>query len=166
MAASSKMPSFEETLKITEEKTSPILEFAMKAGALLGGGTEEEIEKLSQFGRYLGIAFQLTDDLLDFTGTSTQEKDIGGDLREGKKTPLMVLINENQPEMVQKYLGKELIEEDFKFFASNIQKELMKIGLHAKKYVAKALGSLEGLEDSQAKALLRELVRSMAERTQ
>ncbi|NOX97063.1 MAG: polyprenyl synthetase family protein [Nitrospirae bacterium] len=50
---------------IHHRKTGALLELCLKAGAILGGGTQEEIESLSRYGRDIGLAFQIGDDILD-----------------------------------------------------------------------------------------------------
>ena len=72
---------------IHKNKTTAIIQAALKAGALLGKGTPEEIEALDKFGYCLGMAFQIQDDILDII--STQEelgKPIKSDEKNGKAT--------------------------------------------------------------------------------
>ena len=73
------------------KKTAAMSEMCCKVGALLGGGSEKEIKSLSSFGKNIGIAFQIQDDLLDITGDEEKfGKKVGGDLIEGKKTFLFI----------------------------------------------------------------------------
>lgn len=51
-------------------KTAALISFACQAGAIIGNAPQELMEKLAAFGTYLGLAFQLTDDLLDVTANS------------------------------------------------------------------------------------------------
>jgi len=81
--------SIPEYLKMIEYKTAVLVGGAMKMGAIVARASEEDQNKIYNFGRYLGIAFQLQDDYLDAFGNSdTFGKQIGGDIIENKKTYL------------------------------------------------------------------------------
>jgi len=73
------------------KKTAAMSEMCCTIGALLGGGSPKEIKAVSLFGKNIGIAFQIQDDLLDITGVEKEfGKKVGGDLIEGKKTFLFI----------------------------------------------------------------------------
>lgn len=89
---------FEKTKVVTEEeyfnivkwKTATLYGTAAKVGAIVGGGTEEEIESLHLYGFNLGIAFQIRDDVLGLVGDEALlRKPVGDDLRQGKRTILV-----------------------------------------------------------------------------
>ena len=83
--------SREEYLRMIELKTSVLLKGALQIGAVLGGANEKDIENIGEFGRCLGLAFQLQDDLLDTYGNvDVFGKNIGGDIVAGKKTILTI----------------------------------------------------------------------------
>lgn len=83
--------SLEAYLNMIELKTSVLLAASVKIGALLGGATVGNADKLYEFGRNLGIAFQLQDDYLDAFGAVEQTgKQQGGDIRDNKKTFLLL----------------------------------------------------------------------------
>jgi len=83
--------SIEEYLLMIEKKTAAMAEMCCKIGAYLGGGTEVEVKALSKFGKNIGIAFQIQDDLLDISADEKEfGKIVGGDLMEGKKTYLFL----------------------------------------------------------------------------
>ncbi len=83
--------SIEEYIIMIRKKTAAMSEMCCKVGAELGGGSKEEIKALAKFGRNIGIAFQIQDDLLDvFASEADFGKSIGGDLVEGKKTYLLI----------------------------------------------------------------------------
>ena len=80
-----------EYILMIQLKTAAMIEMCCKIGAMLGGGSDEEIKALAGFGKNIGIAFQIQDDLLDITGNENElGKFIGGDLVEGKKTFLFI----------------------------------------------------------------------------
>lgn len=73
------------------KKTAAMSEMCCTIGALLGGGSTKEIKAVSLFGKNIGIAFQIQDDLLDISGNEKEfGKKVGGDLIEGKKTFLFI----------------------------------------------------------------------------
>ena len=58
--------SFDDYLKVMEYKTATAFEMAAKLGAVIGGGSEEQIESLAEYGKNIGIAYQIRDDLMDW----------------------------------------------------------------------------------------------------
>jgi geranylgeranyl diphosphate synthase type II len=79
----------DEYIRMIELKTSVLLAASLKIGALIGGSTEGNAAKLYEFGRALGIAFQLQDDYLDAFGDAEKlGKQTGGDILADKKTYL------------------------------------------------------------------------------
>ena len=83
--------SLEEYLHMIELKTSVLLAASLQMGAMLGGATPRNYHKLYEFGKNLGIAFQIQDDYLDAFGNSEKfGKETGGDIRRNKKTFLLL----------------------------------------------------------------------------
>jgi geranylgeranyl diphosphate synthase type I len=73
------------------KKTAVLFMYAAEAGAILGGGTKEQISGLNEYGKFLGLGFQIWDDYLDMSSDEkTLGKDIGNDIRNGKKTLIAV----------------------------------------------------------------------------
>jgi octaprenyl-diphosphate synthase len=99
----------EEYLTIIEKKTAVLISAACATGAILGSASPEKIDALSQFGKNIGMAFQITDDTLDYTGKKQEfGKSIGKDLEEGKITlPLIFAIKQSTEEEKDKI--KEII---------------------------------------------------------
>jgi octaprenyl-diphosphate synthase len=81
-------------LEIIKAKTAELFAAAAEAGAVSAGATPRQCEALRRFGQDLGLAFQLVDDALDYSGdTATLGKNAGDDFREGKATlPLLLTI--------------------------------------------------------------------------
>lgn len=79
-------------------KTGSLFSLASVAGAILGGGSEEEIKCMGKYGLYLGMAFQIKDDILNITGNAKSTgKPNGGDLKNGKFTlPIAHALKEVQ----------------------------------------------------------------------
>ena len=86
--------SEEEHLEIIRRKTAYLFGGCSQIGGMLGGVSAEQAAALREYGFNLGVAFQLVDDLLDYTATeSALGKPIGSDLREGKITlPVIYLL--------------------------------------------------------------------------
>ncbi|WP_428331188.1 polyprenyl synthetase family protein [Mucilaginibacter sp.] len=81
----------DEYLNMIRLKTAVVLGGALKIGALIGGADIKDADLLSNFGEYLGIAFQLQDDILDVYGDPEKfGKQVGGDIISNKKTYLLI----------------------------------------------------------------------------
>lgn len=76
-------------------KTGALIEASVRCGAILGGGTDKEVEALSEYGKYIGLAFQVYDDILNIEGSQERlGKKIGTDLVRQKATyPLLLGMN-------------------------------------------------------------------------
>ena len=100
----------ERYLQVIRSKTAKLFEAAAQLGALLAGASEADIEAAAEYGRSIGTAFQLIDDVLDYSGNSTDiGKNVGDDLREGKPTlPLIWLLQNGTIE--QRKLVRTCIE--------------------------------------------------------
>ncbi len=84
---------------VVDGKTAALTEVACRLGALYAGATEATAETLAAFGRNLGVAFQVADDLLDLTGSEEKAgKTLGTDLEQGKLTlPLIHALAKRSP---------------------------------------------------------------------
>lgn len=89
----------EQHLEISIRKTAHLFSACSQLGAVLGSAGEEKEELLRLYGLNVGLAFQLVDDVLDFTSDeSTLGKPVGSDLKEGKLTlPLIYLMRDGEP---------------------------------------------------------------------
>ena len=83
--------SLSEYLDLIYRKTACLFSVCMRVGGILGGATEVQEDRLGQYGRDLGIAFQIVDDVLDLTASeSVLGKPVASDLREGKATMAVI----------------------------------------------------------------------------
>jgi geranylgeranyl diphosphate synthase type II len=83
--------TLDEYIEMIRKKTAALAQMCCELGAYLVNGTNRDVKCLSDYGKYLGIAFQIQDDLLDVTADKAEfGKRIGGDLMEGKKTFLFI----------------------------------------------------------------------------
>ncbi|MEA1925203.1 MAG: polyprenyl synthetase family protein [Candidatus Altiarchaeota archaeon] len=172
--------SFEERVDVTEQeyiemiegKTAVLLEAAVRSGAVLGNGSEDEIDCLASFGLNVGLAFQIKDDVLGVTADEEKlGKPVGSDVIEGKKNLLVIkaleLLDDEQREKLTVILSKKdntdvevrkaisLIE---KSRAMNYCRERMDY------YCRKAGDSLMKLRESDARDDLVELSGFITER--
>ncbi|MEO9308205.1 MAG: polyprenyl synthetase family protein [Nitrososphaera sp.] len=94
MAKSSKIPSEDQYIKMIEKKTSSLFVASCAMGAISADKNDADVKRLSTFGRNLGIAFQIIDDLIGVTGDpKITKKPVGNDIREGKKSlPILMAI--------------------------------------------------------------------------
>jgi geranylgeranyl diphosphate synthase, type II len=83
--------TIKDYIKMIEKKTAAMIAMCTSVGSYIGGADDKTIKALFSFGKNLGIAFQIEDDLLDLIGNSKEfGKNVGGDLVEGKKTFLFL----------------------------------------------------------------------------
>jgi octaprenyl-diphosphate synthase len=86
-----KLISLDEHFDLIYRKTACLFSVCMRMGAILSGATSEQEENLAQYGRDLGMAFQIVDDVLDLTASEdVLGKPVASDLREGKVTMAVI----------------------------------------------------------------------------
>jgi octaprenyl-diphosphate synthase len=97
-------------LQVIRSKTARLFEAAAEVGALISGASEADIAAAGEYGGSLGTAFQLIDDVLDYSGNAAEiGKNVGDDLREGKPTlPLIYVMENGTPQ--QRELVRSCIE--------------------------------------------------------
>jgi geranylgeranyl diphosphate synthase type II len=106
--------SHEEYLRMIELKTAVLLAASAKIGAIIGGSDDREADLLYEFGRNLGLAFQIQDDLLDIYGdVKVFGKILGGDIISNKKTYLLVKALEIASVEQAKQLHKQFALKEF-----------------------------------------------------
>jgi octaprenyl-diphosphate synthase len=149
-------------ISVIEKKTAKLFEAACQLGAILAGRTDME-ERLATFGRELGAAFQVADDVLDYTADAdTLGKNIGDDLAEGKPTLPLILtrkyVDDDQRNMIDTTIregGLERIAEIVQLIrTSGALRDSMAV---ARERSAAATQSLAPLPDSPWKDALLEL---------
>lgn len=101
----------ESYMRVIYSKTARLFEAAAQSSGILAGATEAQEQGLQDYGRYLGTAFQLIDDLLDYSADGqTLGKNVGDDLSEGKPTlPLLHAMRHGNPQ--QTAMIREAIEQ-------------------------------------------------------
>lgn len=91
--------TFEMYLAVVESKTAALFAAAAQAGAVIAGATARDEDAMRSFGRNLGVAYQLVDDALDYSGREKAlGKSVGDDFREGKMTlPVVYALDRSGP---------------------------------------------------------------------
>jgi geranylgeranyl diphosphate synthase type II len=160
-------------LKMITYKTAVLLGASMKMGAIIARANKDDQNKIYDFGKYLGIAFQLQDDYLDAFGDESKfGKKIGGDNLENKKTFLYLkaiefLGEENKSQLLALYSNNNISEEKI-IKAKVLFKESGSVDYtikEIKKYTNSAFEILESLNISnEKKKLLYEFGNSLMDR--
>ncbi|MCW5296786.1 octaprenyl diphosphate synthase [Herbaspirillum lusitanum] len=153
----------EDYLRVIRSKTAKLFEAAAQLGALISGADEAGIEAAGEYGRSLGTAFQLIDDVLDYSGNAAEiGKNVGDDLREGKPTlPLIYLMENGSPE--QRELVRSCIENGDEQHFDQILAAITSSGAldytrrEAQKAAQRAANAVQSLPDSKYKNSLLEL---------
>jgi len=151
--------SKDQYMEVITAKTAVLISAACACGAILSGASSAHRESLSQFGLHCGIAFQLIDDLLDYTSSEgVFGKPVGKDLREGKMTlPLIYTLSQFDGVDREKVRGR-LSEEACQALIERVRRDgaLERIREEAQEYVDRAANCLKIFPDSETK---RDLIR-------
>jgi geranylgeranyl diphosphate synthase type I len=164
--------SEEDYIYMIGAKTSSLFKVCAEVGAIAAGASTQIIASLGSFAWDAGIAFQIVDDILGITADVTKlGKPVGSDIREGKKTIIMInaLKNANHEQRVillEAMKGEETTHEAIES-ATRVLEELGSIDYakkEATKYLDSAINNLRNLEETEAKKILIELVNYFVQR--
>jgi len=147
----------EDYLRRIYAKTAAMFELATEAAAVLAGASEPEVEALRRYGTDLGMAFQIMDDVLDFTGDArVLGKPVGSDLRQGLVTLPVLLYLEAHPEdpLIRRILAggsgdEAAIEEAVRRIRGS--EAIARAIAEAEAFVRRGLAQLQGLPDGPAR---------------
>jgi geranylgeranyl diphosphate synthase, type I len=153
-------------LDMISKKTGALFELSAKGGAVIGGGTAEEIAGLTMYGMALGLAFQIWDDYLDMSSDATTlGKDIGNDIRNGKKTLIAVHslfhATGKQKQLLDDIFGNRSASEQDVKKVYDLFRELGSVEYarqRAVQYTKEAKNAIAVLKPSEAKELLHLLI--------
>ena len=153
-------------IKIIESKTAALFSSACEVGGVVSGANKSQKKKLFNFGKNLGTAFQLTDDALDYEGSSSQMgKNNGDDFYEGKVTLPVILALKNadrkEKDFWEKTFNKKIRNKTDLRIAKKIIKDKDTINqTHklANKYGEKAKNIMEDFESNPVRNALIDLV--------
>jgi octaprenyl-diphosphate synthase len=158
-------------LQVAERKTAQPIKAGAIVGGYLAGGSSEEIASLGKYGLDLGIAFQIVDDILDFTGDEKKTgKMVGNDLKEGNLTLPSLLAIMNSDDAKKAILAVISQEDPPVESVKECVKMVVKSGAIEKArgmgeyYGMEALGHLGCLSDTPYSKALRDVVAKVLER--
>ena len=162
----------EEYIEMIKKKTARIMQTACYGATLISTRSYEDAKKLGNYGLYVGLAFQIQDDILGLIGDpKVTGKPVGSDIRKGKKTILVIHALNNTDEDTAKRLLEILNKPEKTDEEVNEATEIIKkVGSieYAKdlalKYAKDALKALDGLPENEYKALLEDLAHYVVER--
>ena len=155
----------DEYLSVIKRKTAVLFEAACKTSAILADASDEQKKALSEYGYNLGIAFQMADDLFDYTmDTSKLGKEVGADLKEGKMTlPLIHALsqaNDGDKDVMTAIIEDEnFSDEDFKILVELLEKNagIAYTKEVAASYIARAKDVLSIFDPSETKDTLMDI---------
>jgi octaprenyl-diphosphate synthase len=157
-----------EYFEIIQSKTASLFASSCELGALAAGADEKTVKVFSEFGENLGIAFQVADDLIDITGAQEGEgKTLGRDIAEGKPTlpmiHLMAALKADEADKLTDELSNGLKPENYEemLFGCGSLEYSRKV---AREYCDRAIKCLDGVQDSESKELLGDIVRVVMDR--
>jgi geranylgeranyl diphosphate synthase type I len=174
MASSNKIPTIDEYLDMIRKKTASLFEVSCALGVLCSAEPlVGNVDNLSKFGRFTGIAFQLIDDLIGVTGDpKLTGKAVGNDIREGKKTyPILLALEHadtNKREKIMKVFGfkganRDYVEDAVYAISSlNIEEEVRRT---AHDNMIKAFESIKSYNETSAKKALVSSAKFIVERS-
>ncbi|MHA7647869.1 polyprenyl synthetase family protein [Nitrosopumilus sp. S4] len=162
LAEKKKIPTEAEYITMICKKTAALFDVSCAMGAICATSNKQDISNLSSFGRNLGIAFQITDDLIGVMGDSKiTKKPVGNDLREGKKSlPILMAIKlakAGDKKTILKAFGNSKISRNDLTKAVNVIRSLgieASVRKQALKYAEKAEKSLSKYSGSSKNELV------------
>ena len=170
--------TFEEYFNMISLKTAKLIETSAVIGAHVGLGSDDEVEKLRNYAKSLGIAFQLQDDLLDISSTEAEfGKSIGQDIIEGKKTYLILKTMQKlaassddyyeYKKIINRFYLNDGLDRESIPIMQRIFKELgiyEDIAVEIESQISRSIQSLSGLKQNTYTDALRWLVENLKNR--
>ena len=163
---------FDTYLAVIDAKTAALFAAAARAGAVIAGADERTENALCDYGRYLGVAFQLIDDALDYAGDGDAlGKNVGDDFREGKMTAPIVFALARATPADRSFWRRAIAEGDQREDDLRRAVEIMtgngaleETFACARRYVSKALDALSAAPSNVYSDALAELARQSLNR--
>lgn len=159
----------EEYLLTIQRKTASLLEAAGVAGVVLSGGDQAQMAAARDYANHLGLAFQVVDDVLDYTGSADElGKPVGNDIREGTVTLPLILATRLSPAPIPAILASARERDDYGAVvlavrrSGAIEKSLEVAGEHSRQAVVALEVFPAGPDREALTALARSLPRRRA----
>lgn len=154
-----------EYMEMVSRKTGALMEASARVGAILGGGKPREVRALAEYGRLVGMAFQIQDDMLGVSGDQRKfGKPVGSDIQKGKRTLIVVhalkrASREDRARLLRTLGDEGASRAEIRRAASILRKTgaIDYAARKARELVEEAKSKLRVLRDSEAKRFLLEL---------
>ncbi len=152
-----------EYVQVIQYKTAKLFEAAAQVGAILAGAAPDQEQALKDYGMYVGTAFQIIDDILDYSGHPDEiGKNVGDDLAEGKPTLPLIYLMQQGSEAVAADVRAALQNADRSYFEKiygyvKNSDALAYAAAEAAKAVEKAVACLDTLPDNEVTRAMRAL---------
>lgn len=156
-------------LRRIKRKTAILISASCELGAISSGADEKTIKHLKRFGYYVGMSFQIIDDILDFTSTEEElGKPAGGDLLQGNIT-LPVIYSKNDPAiypLLKRVFDGDIEEKDMELLLKEIRQSegIKRAKQVSNMYLQKALHEVKQLPSNSAKKSLQNVALFMSKR--
>jgi len=156
-------------LILINRKTALLIQLSTEVGAIAAGADIKTIHNLKMIGHYIGMSFQIVDDILDFTSTEKQlGKPVGSDLMNGHLTlPVLLEMKVNTEFKTQiAALSPESNKAEFETCINTIrQSNVIQTAQEiSDKYLDKALSLIDELENDSAKPLFKKIIKKVGKR--
>lgn len=162
--------SFEQYIDIIRGKTAKMIQRACEMGAIFAQAPEEAVQSIGMFGENLGMAFQIVDDILDYTAPSHFGKPQGIDIIEGKLTAPLLLYAESLPNgseilhnIVQKHYDSAILQQ--MIIEISKSNAIDKSYALVQEYANVALNALNNLDATEERRLLQQITENSIQRT-
>lgn len=158
-------------LEIARGKTACLISQACAMGAVVAGASDARVSACAAYGENLGVAFQIVDDVLDFAPESQTGKPSGGDLRERKMTPPLMLYRDSladaaRADFDRNFAAGSFSENDLNLISRTVHDKFAAMAIElAASHIQKARDSLAELPDGEEKPVLLEMCAYVLSRT-
>lgn len=160
--------NFRTYFRRIKRKTAILIAVSCQLGAIVAGVEEKFHKKLYKFGYYVGMSYQIIDDILDFTASEKQlGKPAGSDLLQGNITlPVLIAMQDSELKTLIQKVHEEISKEEMKSIikaikASGVIEQSMNV---SNRYLQKAFEELEGLPDNNARKALSQIAKTIGKR--
>ena len=164
-AENKRIPTEKEYIKMIEKKTAVLFEVSCAMGAICAKRKQKDVKNLSAFGKNLGIAFQITDDLIGIIGDSKiTKKPVGNDIREGKKSlPIILAIKkargQNRTKIMRVFGNSRASKQQINLAVNvirslGVEKEVRDVALKYAQRSEKSISSYTGSAKNEMTGLL------------
>ena len=164
--------SFEQNLRIylrrIKRKTALLIASSCQLGAISTGVTKTNCKSLYRFGYYVGMSYQIIDDILDFTASEAElGKPAGSDLLQGNITlPVLFAMKDPALKQIIESVNEETSKADMEKIIEAIKASgaIVQASAVSEKYLQKAFNELETLPDNKARKILSQIAKNIGKR--